>query len=239
MSPRNGSSSAASRRSINSACAGLILPPRVVQRKPLRLIDFRKARALAALWRPFDLERIAFEVVAVEVAFERKRGHGFAGLLTDLTERRHLPAGNGPSSSANSRLAAASGSSSSSYSPLGMTTRRHPCSSRTGRRDAPRARASNRARASTKECRRCSCHVCLKCFRKTARAVLSQVTSAALLHSGFPLAMVSLEPGRGPFGRTSWRKSWNFARTDPLISLAHARRSNARNAVSNFRPRMV
>ena len=58
------------------------------------------------------------------------------------------------------------------------------------------------------------------------RQILSQVTSAALLHSALATAKVTPTNRDGDCSdASSWRKSWNFARTDPLISLAHARRS--------------
>src|SRR5436309_12213190 len=65
---------------------------RGVRRKPLRAVDFRKARPAATLRRPFQLECIRPERRRIEIALEREGGDDLAARLRDLAERPELAA---------------------------------------------------------------------------------------------------------------------------------------------------
>ena len=93
---------------------------RAASRAPHRGRTSRRGRppgspGAAAARRPFDGEAVADDRAGVEVALDRPGGDALAVVLADLAELEPAPAGQGlPSSSANSRRAAASGSSPSS-----------------------------------------------------------------------------------------------------------------------------
>src|SRR5436309_14630408 len=65
---------------------------RGVRRKPLRAVDFRKARPAATLRRPFQLECIRPERRRIEIALERGGRDALAARLRVLAERPELAA---------------------------------------------------------------------------------------------------------------------------------------------------
>jgi hypothetical protein len=93
---------------------------RGIQRQPGCSIHFRKLLLPPGLWGPFHREGVAFQFGGVEISFNSPgdndlatgRRKGSSGINSPLTAI--------PVSSANSRLTAARGSSSSPNSPLGI-----------------------------------------------------------------------------------------------------------------------
>jgi hypothetical protein len=109
--------------------------PRLVQRKPGDPIELRDCLDPARATRPLQLKGAGDDRRRVEIGLYRPGGHELATRLPHFPKGTSGPSGAGiPSSSVNSRRAAASGASSASYSPWESTRRPHPAWPRTGHR---------------------------------------------------------------------------------------------------------
>lgn len=93
--------------------------PWPVLKQPFTTIDLGKGLYPTAAWRPFHLKQVAAQRRGIEVGFEGECRDEFSSSLAQLpqSEQGSLRL---PVHSLNSRRAAASGSSLSSYSPLAI-----------------------------------------------------------------------------------------------------------------------